>query len=111
MGGFVLYLANTGTMTSGPGFQVAIGDGLAAVFGKIEEWTAPVPEPILGLALLALAAVFVVGTLRHRHSPTADPAPAAHVPAVNHDPAMTHEAGCHHDASLTAETNVKEPLP
>ncbi len=111
MGGFVLYLANSGTMTSGPGFQVTIGDGLATVFGKIEEWTAPVPEPILGAALLALAAVFVLGTLHHRRSPTDDPAPrdaAEH--DLAHDLPMNHEAGCHHDASLTAATS-KEPQP
>jgi cytochrome c-type biogenesis protein len=66
MGGFVLYLAGTGTMTSGPGFQVAIGRGLSKVFERIEVWTDPVPEPILGLVVLGLAAVFVVATLRDR---------------------------------------------
>jgi len=69
MGGFVLYLANTGTMTGGPGFQVALGRSLARVFARVEAWTAPVPEPVLGLAVLAIAAVFVVATLRDRHCP------------------------------------------
>ena len=69
MGGFVLYLANTGTMTGGPGFQVALGRSLARVFARVEAWTAPVPEPVLGLAVLAIAAVFVVATLRDRHRP------------------------------------------
>ena len=67
MGVFVIYLANTGQMTGGPGFQVAMGKGLERVFTRIETWTDPVPEPVLGLAVLALAAVFVVATLRDRH--------------------------------------------
>jgi cytochrome c-type biogenesis protein len=49
--------------------QVAIGRGLARVFRQIEAWTRPVPEPILGLALLSLAAVFIVATLRDRGRP------------------------------------------
>lgn len=32
MGGFVMYLAGAGRMTRGPGFQVAIGNGLTRVF-------------------------------------------------------------------------------
>jgi cytochrome c biogenesis protein CcdA len=66
MGGFVIYLANTGQMTGGPGFQVSIGKGLSEVFTRIETWTDPVPEPLLGLVVLALAAVFVVATLRDK---------------------------------------------
>lgn len=65
-GGFVLYLAGTGTMTSGPGFQAALGQSLARTFERLESWTAGVPEPVLGLAVLALAAVFVLATLRDR---------------------------------------------
>ena len=67
MGGFLIYLAGAGRMTGGPGFQVAIGTGLSRVFARIETWTQPVPEPLLGVAVLALAAVFVVATLRDRH--------------------------------------------
>jgi cytochrome c biogenesis protein CcdA len=84
MGGFVIYLANTGQMTGGPGFQVAIGKGLERIFARIEAWTNPVPEPVLGLAVLALAAVFVVATLRDRRRP---------VPVdehADHDPTTTH---------------------
>ncbi len=74
MGVFVIYLANTGQMTAGPGFQVAMGKGLEQVFTRIERWTDPVPEPILGLAVLALAVVLVVATLRDRRRvPEADP--------------------------------------
>ncbi|WP_121258986.1 cytochrome c biogenesis CcdA family protein [Nocardioides ferulae] len=67
MGIFVIYLANTGQMTGGPGFQVAMGKGLERVFTRIEVWTDPVPEPVLGLVVLALASVFIVATLRDRH--------------------------------------------
>ncbi len=71
MGGFVIYLASAGRMTSGPGFQVAAGRGLASVFRHIEAWARPVPEPVLGLALLALVGVFVIATLRDRERPEA----------------------------------------
>jgi cytochrome c-type biogenesis protein len=69
MGGFVIYLANTGQMTGGPGFQVAIGRGLSRLFGRIETWTAPVPEPLLGLAVFGVAGIFVYATLRDRRRP------------------------------------------
>jgi cytochrome c biogenesis protein CcdA len=69
MGGLVIYLAGAGAMTSGPGFQVAIGRGLARVFRDLLAWTRPVPDPVLGGAVLALAAVFVVATLRDRGHP------------------------------------------
>ena len=66
MGVLLLRLASSETMTSGPGMQVAIGDWLSGVFRRIEDITAPVPEPILGAALLGLVAVFVVAMLRRR---------------------------------------------
>jgi cytochrome c-type biogenesis protein len=69
MGGFVIYLANTGQMTGGAGFQVAIGRGLSRLFRRIETWTAPVPEPLLGLAVLGVAGIFVYATLRDRRRP------------------------------------------
>jgi cytochrome c-type biogenesis protein len=56
-------------MTGGPGFQVAIGRVLARLFRRIEIWTAPVPQPVLGLALLALAAAFAVAALHGRRRP------------------------------------------
>ena len=87
MGGFILYLADTGSMTTGPGFQVAIGEWLATLFAQVEIWTAGVPEPILGAALLVIAGVFVWATLRPRHHRDASAdAPAADLP----------DAPCHH---------------
>ena len=80
MGLFVMYLANSGQMTSGPGFQVAFGKRLASAFKWVETVTAPIPEAVLGLVVLALAGVFVYGTLRYRprndpsaYSPDDDP--------------------------------------
>jgi cytochrome c-type biogenesis protein len=67
MGLFVTYLAGSGKMTSGPGFQVAFGRRLASLFAWVEKVTAPIPEVFLGLVVLALAGVFVYATLRdHR---------------------------------------------
>lgn len=66
MGGWVIYLAGAGRMTRGPGFQVAAGNVLARIFNRIEVWTRPVPDPALGLVVLAIAAVFVYFTLRDR---------------------------------------------
>jgi cytochrome c-type biogenesis protein len=92
MGGFVIYLANTGQMTGGPGFQVSIGQGLSKAFARIETWTDPVPEPVLGLAVLALAAVFVITTLRDRHRPDGstggqtDEQPGCHSPTAGAHP-------------------------
>lgn len=70
MAGFVFYLAGAGRMTGGPGFQVAIGRALARLFRRIEIWTTPVPQWLLGLALLALAGVFATVALRGRRPGT-----------------------------------------
>lgn len=75
MGAFVIFLAGSGQMTGGPGFQVGIGRGLASVFQRIETWTRPVPEAVLGLVVLTLAGVFVYATLRDRRRPAPDTAP------------------------------------
>jgi cytochrome c-type biogenesis protein len=66
MGLFVMHLASSKEMTSGPGFQVAFGKRLASFFGWVEKVTSPVPEALLGLVVLALAGVFVYATLRDR---------------------------------------------
>jgi len=92
MGGFVIYLAGAGEMTRGPGFQVAIGEFLSRVFARVERWTAPVPEPLLGLAVLAIAAVFVYATLRDRRRP-----PGRAVEQAEDMPAASHS--CHDSSS------------
>jgi cytochrome c biogenesis protein CcdA len=77
MGGFVIYLAGADTMTTGPGFQAAVGRWLGQRFEQLRQWLAPVPEPILGLAVLAVAGVFVFATLTDRRRPAEPSEPAA----------------------------------
>jgi cytochrome c biogenesis protein CcdA len=96
MGGFVIYLAGAAEMTSGPAFQARIGSWLSRQFTHVQQWLAPVPEPLLGLVVLAIAAVFVWATLTDRgRAPAAD---AASDP--NTDPTTVDaEASCHHHES------------
>lgn len=81
MGAFVIYLAGSDTMTRGPGFQVAIGGFLGRAFARVEQWAAPVPEPVLGLLVLAVAGAFVYATLRDPRRRTASRAPESPDPA------------------------------
>jgi cytochrome c-type biogenesis protein len=87
----VVALAGSPDMTRGTQAQAAIGRGLTTVFSRFEDWTSPVPEPVLGLALVALAALFVWGTLSERLGRKTRPkAPTGQRP--------TGEASCHgHD--------------
>lgn len=75
MGGFVIYLAGSSEMTSGPGFQVAIGRWLSDRFTQVQDWLAPVPEPVLGLFVLAIGGVFVWATLVDRRRARQVPGP------------------------------------
>ena len=93
MGAMIIYLAGAGKMTGGPGFQVAIGRFLDRVFGRVEHWTAGVPEWLLGLGVLAVAAVFVYATLRGRKQPA---------------PAETTAHSCHEFAADTATKPVPD---
>jgi cytochrome c biogenesis protein CcdA len=101
MGGFVIYLAGASKMTSGPGFQVAIGRWLSRQFEQLQQWLSPVPEPVLGLAVLAIAGVFVYATLTDRHrdrQPVADLATTGRSSAETS--AVTHTGpSCHHTPS------------
>lgn len=76
MGTFVLWLAASGDTTPVPGAQLAVGRGLSKLLTRIERWLEPVPEPILGMGLLALAALFVLAGLRDR---TSTPRRSTHV--------------------------------
>ena len=74
MGVLIIGQANSTTMTGGDSPLVGVGDWLTGVFTNLLAWTAPVPEPVLGLGLLALVTGFVVVTLRdrRRHDVPAD---------------------------------------
>ena len=64
MGGFVLYLAAAGNPMGAGGPQLAIGRWLTAFFTRLLSFLDPVPDPVLGLALLGLAAGFITFALR-----------------------------------------------
>lgn len=86
MGGFVIYLAGAEQMTTGPDFQAAIGRWLSRQFEQLQQWLAPVPEPVLGLLVVAIAGLFVYATLTDRRRgrrPVADRA-ATHQPTAAH---------------------------
>ncbi|MCK6210317.1 cytochrome c biogenesis CcdA family protein [Georgenia sp. EYE_87] len=85
MGVWVITLAGSGTMTGGTAMQTAVGEWLADVLGRFQVLVAPVPEPVLGLALMALAGAFVVVTLRDRRRDDARGA-SCHEPH-DHEPA------------------------
>ncbi|GAA4288658.1 hypothetical protein GCM10022262_30180 [Georgenia daeguensis] len=81
MGVWVITLAGSESMTGGTAMQTAVGEWLADVLGRLQTVLAPVPEPVLGLALLALAGTFVVVTLRDRrrdHTPAPETCHEAH---------------------------------
>ena len=103
MGSFVLYLAAAGEMTGGSAAQGSVGRSLSGTFERIQQWLTPVPEVVQGLALLAVAAVFVVATLRRRPPPETD---HADDPQSCHGHQTTPE-------STAAQTAVvaKEPNP
>jgi cytochrome c-type biogenesis protein len=73
MGGFIIYLAGAERMTSGPGFQAAIGRWLSRQFDQVQQWLNPVPEPLLGLLVLAIAGLLVWATLTDRRRPGPPP--------------------------------------
>jgi cytochrome c-type biogenesis protein len=83
MGGFVIYLAGAEQMTSGPTFQAATGRWLSRQFEHLQQWLDPVPEPVLGLLVIGVAAVFVWATLTDRRR---TPPPATSAVDIHPDP-------------------------
>ena len=51
-----------------PSGRAALEQATGISHDQILEWVDPVPEPILGIGLLALAAVFIVSALRDRRA-------------------------------------------
>lgn len=66
MGGFVIALSGSTEMTGGSAFQDDASRLLTDVFARVQTWLAPVPELLLGLGLLAVAAAFIWATLAGR---------------------------------------------
>jgi cytochrome c-type biogenesis protein len=70
MGVGIIALAQSPTMTGNANwFQRTAGDGVTQFAKTVLAWLAPVPEPVLGIGLLGLAALFVWFTLRNRTRP------------------------------------------
>jgi len=84
MGAFVIALAGSAEMTGGSAFQTAASETLTGVFSRVQDFLSPVPEPVLGLGILAVAAVFVWATLAERRLPwrRRPPAPQEEEPPV-----------------------------
>lgn len=66
MGAFIIALADETDMTGGTAAQESFARMLTDAFLWVQDVTGPVPEPVLGLALLGIVAVFVWVTLADR---------------------------------------------
>ncbi|MEP7762422.1 cytochrome c biogenesis CcdA family protein [Sanguibacter sp. 25GB23B1] len=86
MGGFVIALAGSTDMTGGSAVQDGTSRALTRVFGSVQDWLSPVPEPLLGLLLLAVAGVFVWATLTERRSAPRTPTTVDTVPTCHEIP-------------------------
>ncbi|MFZ5869120.1 MAG: cytochrome c biogenesis CcdA family protein [Actinomycetota bacterium] len=90
MGILVITLALTGNTTAAPGVQLGIARFLDRAFKDALGVLRPVPEPVLGVGVLALAAVFIVAALRDRtrHGKRSEHGP-------EHEDPTDHETACH----------------
>lgn len=109
MGLFVFVLAGSGDMTGGTAAQDAASRLLTQSFGAVQDWLAPVPEVVLGLALLAVAGVFVWGALVGRTRRRADAGTGItgddDPPALSENPPET--PSCHAPATLSTEGKAR----
>ncbi|MGA4506530.1 cytochrome c biogenesis CcdA family protein [Propionibacteriaceae bacterium G1746] len=102
MGVWVITLADSPNMTgSGNAVQQAAGDWVTDAAQAILTWLAPVPDPLLGLGLLALAGGLVWFTLHDRRRAT------RRVAATTNWMAATGTADCHEAA--TDDASATEP--
>ena len=69
MGVAVLALGITGSETIAPPMQLTIGRWLSDAFERVVAFLDPVPEPVLGLGLLALVLSIFVVAFRGRRAP------------------------------------------
>jgi hypothetical protein len=93
MGAFIIALAGSTNMTGGTAAQDWISESLTRAFAQVQDVLSPVPEPIQGVALVAVAGVFVWGTLTDRRlrwrRGKATPAETSPEPHCHEAPAAT----------------------
>ena len=105
MGVAVLALAFSGNLTAAPGVQVAIGRWLSDLFESALAFLDPVPEPILGLGLLALAGSIFVIAFRGRGAPRPDGVSHDHQDPWEDQERLVDEAAARVDASVDASSS------
>ena len=79
MGALVITLGITGETTAAPDAQLAMGRWLSRTFDALLRRLDPVPEPVLGLLLLAVAGSFVYAAIRPRERSTSGSSCHEHV--------------------------------
>lgn len=67
MGIAIMALATSTTMTGGSAIQDWISDRLTEFFAQIQAWLSPVPQPLLALIVVAVAASIFVAAFTGRH--------------------------------------------
>ncbi len=105
MGVLVIGQAGATEMTGADAPLVGFGAWLSDAFAWLIAITAPVPEALLGLALLALVSVFVVATLRDR------PRPNGPTPITAHDHCHTGQTSPDVDATQFHDTAIPSEEP
>jgi cytochrome c biogenesis protein CcdA len=104
MGAFVIALAGSADMTGGTAPQAWASSALTDVFSRVQTFLSPVPEPILGVGILALAALFVWATLSDRRLPWRRT--RTDVPADDDE-----HVACHADSAPTTASHDKDGTP
>lgn len=107
MGGFIIALAGSKDMTGGTAAQDWASRVLTSTFAGIQDFLSPVPEWIQGLGILALAALFVWGTLSERRLPWRRSGAATSVDVVPPAGDGADEPSCH-ATSATVTSTKKE---
>jgi cytochrome c-type biogenesis protein len=87
MGGMVAGLAFAGETTAAPGAQLAVGQALSSAAERTVPFIEQLPEPLLGVGLLLLAAGFALAGLRGRPDRSAPTGGSCH----DHDDPTCHD--------------------
>lgn len=95
MGGFIIALANSPEMTGGTPAQAWIAARLTGAFLWLQQWAAPVPEPVQALIVLTVAGLFVWATLTDRRRPRTGGTAKADADRVGHDHCAGHDGHDH----------------